>query len=893
MASIENRPPGRRSARGPEGERIRDLAIDDPWRLWGPYQSGREWGTVREDYSPDGDAWDYLPFDQAHRRAYRWGEDGIGGLCDAHGFLHLAIALWNGNDDRLKERWFGLTNAQGNHGEDVKEYWWALDATPTHSWGRLLYRYPQAAFPYDELVAENARRGRGEPEFELSDTGVLDEDRFFDITITHAKAAADDIVVTVTAVNRGPEPAPLHLVPQLWFRNTWAWGRDDRRPSLELSAADSGTVSVVARHGFLGEYTLIAGGSPRPLFCDNETNAVALFGADATNRSPYPVDGVNAAVVHGDDALVNPAARGTKVGLHYDLGEVPAGAQVSLTLRLRAAVHRGDPFADVDAVLAARAAEADAFYAGVIPADTSSTDALIARRAFAGLLWGKQVYRYAVAEWLAGDPGQPEPPPQRRAREPRARNTAWTHLELADVISMPDDWEYPWFAAWDLAFHAVTLAHLDPEFAKHQLLLLCREWAMHPSGQLPAYEWSFSDVNPPVQGWATWLVYQIDGARDRVFLSRMVTKLLINLGWWTNIKDPNGNDLFGGGFLGMDNISVLDRSGDVPGGYRMEQSDATSWVAFAFLSMLRIAQELARHDAGWSELPITFLERFLSIADSLDEFGTSRTSLWDEDDGFYYDVLVDVAGEATALKIRSYVGLVPLLGVALTPDWITELAGFMQRRGWLEQNRADLLERRVVIHSDREHRGALTLVPPDRYVRILARVLDEDEFLSPHGVRSLSAAYRHVATVQIGPREFTIGYRPAESDTALFGGNSNWRGPVWLPINTLLIEALRTYADGAGQHVQVEFPTGSGHSIDLDSAADEITERVIGLFRPGPDGRRPSQPADHPRGPLWDAHPTFSEYFNGDTGAGLGASHQTGWSALVAHLICSRPSSQH
>ncbi len=456
---------------------------------------------------------------------------------------------------------------------------------------------------------------------------------------------------------------------------------------------------------------------------------------------------------------------------------------------------------------------------------------------------------------------------------------------------MPDDWEYPWFAAWDLAFHAVTLAHLDPEFAKHQLLLLCREWAMHPSGQLPAYEWSFSDVNPPVQAWATWLVYGIDGARDRVFLSRMATKLLINLSWWTNIKDPSGNDLFGGGFLGMDNISVLDRSRDVPGGYRLEQSDATSWVASAFLSMLRIAQELARHDPGWSELPITFLERFLSIADSLDEFGTTRTNLWDDEDGFYYDVLVDVAGEATALKIRSYVGLVPLLAVALPPDWITELAGFTQRRGWLEQNRADLLERRVVIHSDRERRGALTLVPPDRYVRILARVLDEAEFLSPHGVRSLSAAYRNVATVRIGSREFSMGYQPAESNTALFGGNSNWRGPVWLPVNALLIEALRTYADGAGRNVQVEFPTGSGHRIDLAQAADEITERVLGLFRPGPDGRRPSQPADHPGGPLWDGHPTFSEYFDGDTGAGLGASHQPGWSALVAHLICRRPPS--
>ncbi len=888
MASIENRRTEPDRDRGPEGERVTGLAADGAWRLWGPYQSGREWGTVREDYSPDGDAWNYLPFDQAHRRAYRWGEDGIGGLCDGHGFLHLAVAFWNGNDDRLKERWFGLTNEQGNHGEDVKEYWWALDATPTHSWGQLLYRYPQRAFPYAALLEENARRGRDVPEFELGDTGVLDEDRFFDVTITHAKAATDDIVLSVTAVNRGPDPAPLHLVPQLWFRNTWAWGRDDRRPEIRLVDAGDNRLTAAAHHGFLGDYILTAEGSPRALFCDNETNAEAIFGDGARNASRYPVDAVDAAVVHGDDSGINPAATGTKLGLQYSFDEIAPGASVTVTLRLRAAAHQGDPLADVQAVLAARAAEADLFYSGVIPAGASGDDALIARRAFAGLLWGKQIYRYAVGEWLDGDPAQPEPPRQRRAREPRARNTAWTHLELADVISMPDDWEYPWFAAWDLAFHAVTLAHIDPEFAKDQLLLLCREWAMHPSGQLPAYEWTFSDVNPPVQAWATWLVYQIDGARDRVFLSRMVSKLLINMGWWTNIKDPSGTDLFGGGFLGMDNISVLDRSRDVPAGYHLEQSDATSWVAFAFLCLLRSAQELARHDDGWSELPTTFLERFLSIADSLDVFGTAGTNLWDEEDGFYYDVLVDVTGESTPVRVRSYVGLIPLLGVALTPDWVPELHGYVERRGWLVQNRADLLDRRVVIPADAEYAGALTLVPPERYLRILARVLDENEFLSPHGVRSLSAAYRNLAKLRIGLSEFTIGYLPAESDSPLYGGNSNWRGPVWLPINVLLIEALRTYADGAGRQAQIEFPTGSGRLISLDEAADELTERVIGLFRPGADGRRPSQPADHPRGPLWDAHPTFCEYFNGDTGAGLGASHQTGWSALVAHLICSR-----
>ncbi len=501
----------RRSAaqgdRGPEGERVRDLPADAPWRLWGPYQSGRQWGTVREDYSANGDAWNYLPFDQAHARAYRWGEDGIGGLCDAHGFLHLAVALWNERDDRLKERWFGLANEQGNHGEDVKEYWWALDATPTHSWGQLLYRYPQAAFPYAQLVEENARRGRDEREFELADTGVLDQNRFFDVTITHAKASPDDVLLSVTAVNHGPDPAPLHLVPQLWFRNTWAWGRDDRRPTLELARADADGVTIAAHHDFLGDYQLEASGSPRVLFCDNETDAIGLFGPGAHYASDHPTNGVGEAIVHGDDSKLNPANRGTKVGLDYRFAAVAPGESVTVTLRLRASTHTGPAFGDYSQVLDARRSEADAFYAGVIPSGTSSDDTLTARRAFAGLLWGKQVYRYTVADWLDGDPSQPQPPPERLAAQPQGRNTDWRHLELADVISMPDEWEYPWFAAWDLAFHAVTLAHVDPALAKEQLLLLCREWAQHPSGQLPAYEWSFSDVNPPVQagraGWCT------------------------------------------------------------------------------------------------------------------------------------------------------------------------------------------------------------------------------------------------------------------------------------------------------------------------------------------------------------------------------------------------------
>jgi len=799
------------------------------------------------------------------------------------------VAFWNERDDRLKERWFGLTNGQGNHGEDVKEYWWPLDATPTHSWGQLLYRYPQAAFPYEQLVSENARRGRDEREFELADTGVLAENRFFDVTITHAKVSPDDVLMTVIAVNCGPDPAPLHLVPQLWFRNTWAWGRDDRCPTLELVPASGDTcVRIAAHHAFLGDYRLEAAGSPRVLFCDNETDAVGLFGADR-NASSFPKNGVNDAIVHANTSKVNPDGRGTKVALDYYFDAVGPGESVTVTLRLRSSAHDEPPFGDgYDQVLETRRSEADAFYAGVIPSGTSDEDALTARRAFAGLLWGKQVYRYSVTEWLEGDPSQPAAPPQRLAPEPAGRNTDWPHLELADVMSMPDEWEYPWFAAWDLAFHAVTLAHVDPTLAKQQLLLLCREWAQHPSGQLPAYEWSFSDVNPPVHAWATWLVYLIDGARDRAFLARMVSKLLINLGWWTNVKDEHGSNLFGGGFLGMDNISVFDRSRDVPAGHHLEQSDATSWVAFAFLGMLRMAQELAKNDPGWSELPTTFLERFLSIAEASEAFGSTGVSLWDDGDGFYYDLLVDATGDAEVVRVRSYVGLVPLLAVAVTPEWVDELDSYVQRRGWLEEHRGDLLKRRVIVHPDRGREGGLALVSPERYSRVLGRMLDTDEFLSPFGIRSLSAVYRDSTTVPVGEHELSIQYAPGESTSGIFGGNSNWRGPVWLPINVLLVDAMRTYSEGAWNELEVELPTGSGRQVSLSEAADDLAERLVGLFRTGPNGRRPSQPHDHPDDPLWNAHPTFSEYFHGDTGEGLGASHQTGWTSLVAHLICTR-----
>jgi len=863
-----------------EGARL--AQADRGWRLWGPYQAARQWGTVREDYSADGDAWAAFPFEQASSRAYRWGEDGIAGLCDSHGFLHLALALWNGHDERLKERFFGLTNAQGNHGEDVKEYWWPLDATPTHSWGGLLYRYPQAAYPYRDLVEQNAARGRDVREYELADTGVLDEDRFFDVTVRHAKADVDDVLVTVEATNRGPDPATIHLVPQLWFRNTWAWGRDDRTPVIEVADAPVGHVLLRAHHDFLGDYELHAQGEPEVLVCDNETDVVGLWGA-ATPTTPYPKNGVERAVVHGDRTATHADGRGTKAGLRWTR-ELAPGQTTTIRLRLRAARHAAaDPFAGFDDVLAARSAEADEFYAATLPAGTDATDHEIARRAFAGLLWGKQVYRYSVREWLEGDPAQPAPPPDRRAAG--RRNVDWSHLELADVISMPDDWEYPWFAAWDLAFHAVTLAHIDPAFAKEQLLLMCREWVQHPAGQLPAYEWEFSDVNPPVHAWAAWQVYLIDGARDRVFLGTVLSKLLLNVSWWLNRKDVAGQDLYTGGFLGMDNISLFDRSKDVPPGHRLEQSDATSWVAFAFLSMLRMAQELARHDPTWEELATTFLERFLAIAEATEAFGTSDVRLWDEEDGFFYDVLVDDAGHAERVRVRSLVGLVPLLAVALEPHWVaTDLPGYTGRRGWIEEHRADLLSQCLVTHPDATSAGTLALVDPGRWRRLLARLLDPGEFWSDHGVRSLSAAYRPGATDDLAGRMLAIEYDPGASRSGLFGGNSNWRGPVWLPVNALLVDALHTYADGAGRDLRVELPTGSGRAADLHAVADDLTERLLGLFRPGPDGRRPGDPVDHPGGPLW-SHPTFSEYFHGDTGAGLGASHQTGWTALVAHLI--------
>jgi len=858
-------------------------AMSSPWRLWGPYLAGRQWGTVREDYSPDGDAWAYLPFEQAHTRAYRWGEDGLGGISDRFGFLNFSLALWNGRDPILKERLFGLTNAEGNHGEDVKEYWWAVDGTPTHSWMQVLYRYPQAEYPYQRLREENARRGRDDREFELVDTGVLDDNRFFDVKITYAKAGADDLCVVIEAVNQGPDAAPLHLLPQMWFHNTWRWGRDDRTPSirrLDPSVLTTGTThAVVCDHDFLGRYYLAAAGAPEVLVCDNETNDQKLFGSP--NSTPYPKDAINARVVEEAVDAVSPDGVGTKAAFWYRFDSVAPGETVRVRLRLSTSEPDADTFArGFDAVLADRASEADDFYAAVIPATLDDDDRHVARRAFAGLLWGKQVYRYSVEEWLQGDPAEPSPPDSRMT----ARNSGWRHLALADVMSMPDEWEYPWFASWDLAFHAVAYAHIDPVFAKEQLILLCREWAMHPNGQLPAYEWAFGDANPPVHAWAAWQVYLIDGRKDHAFLVKIFTKLLLNFSWWVNRKDADGSNLFEGGFLGMDNISLFDRSSTLPDGARLEESDATGWMAFYCLGMLQLAVELASQDQAWDDIATKFLEHFFSIAHAMHNFGSQDVSLWDEEDGFFYDVLVHPDGSYQRMRVRSLVGLLPMLAVAAAPASVAaSLPDFTTRLRWLQRRRPELLDGFLTRSGQDGNHVLLSLLDVARLQKVMTRMFDTEEFLSPYGIRSVSAAYRNPYVTTIDNMQMSIDYEPGESRSGLFGGNSNWRGPVWFPPNVLLCDALRSYADYLGDE---RFTVG-GQQLGIDAAADVIEQRLIALFRPGPDGRRPSDGA-HAVGPLWTDHPTFYEYFHGDTGEGLGASHQTGWTALVAHLLCRR-----
>jgi hypothetical protein len=858
------------------------------WKRWGPYLSERQWGTVREDYSPDGKAWNYFPHDHARSRAYRWGEDGIGGLCDRHQYVCLALALWNGRDPFLKERLFGLTANEGNHAEDVKEYYFYLDSTPTHSYMKFLYKYPQAPFPYQQLVAENHRRSRQEPEFELLDTGVFNGDRYFDVFIEYAKAAAEDILIRITAYNRGPEAAELHLLPTLWFRNTWAWGQDNQRPLLKLGDASAGTAVLEARHSHYGTRWLACEGSPPLLFTENETNLERLY--QVPNRSPYVKDGINNYVVLGEQTAVNPTQTGTKAAAHYHFGIAP-GANVNLRLRLMNVLPGPNLFGQTfDACISMRQAEADEFYSQHLAGCASPDACNIQRQAFASLLWSKQAYHYDVRTWLEGDPVSPPPPPERE----HVRNYDWMHLYNSDILSMPDKWEYPWYASWDLAFHCVPLALVDPDFAKEQLLLLLREWYMHPNGQLPAYEWNFSDVNPPVHAWAAWRVYKIErrlrGRADRAFLERVFHKLLLNFTWWVNRKDPDGRNVFQGGFLGLDNIGAFDRSRPLPIGGHIEQSDGTSWMGMYCLNMLAIASELARENPAYEDVASKFFEHFVYIARAMNDFSTEGLSLWDEQDGFYYDVLHLPDDSHIPLKVRSMVGLIPLFAVeALDPASLEGLPGFNQRMQWFIDNVSG-----VASHIDMTQASAhgvrrlLSLVNSGQLVRLLRYMLDEAEFLSPFGVRSVSKFHRdHPYIFHADGREYRVDYEPAESATALFGGNSNWRGPVWFPLNFLLIESLQRFHHYYGDSLKVEYPTGSGEMRTLWEVATELSRRLVHLFLRSSEGRRPlfGSSEKFQSDPHWQNLILFYEYFDGEKGTGLGASHQTGWTALVAKLI--------
>jgi hypothetical protein len=871
----------RKAEKNAETERLLQAREGVAWRRWGPYLSERQWGTVREDYSEHGNAWDYFPHDQARSRTYRWGEDGIAGFGDDQLSLCLGLALWNGQDPILKERLFGLTNSQGNHGEDVKELYYYLDATPTHSWMRMLYKYPHAAFPYARLVEENRRRGPHDPEFELLDTGVFDGDRYFDVEVTYAKAAPDDILIEIVATNRGPDEAPLHLLPQLWARNTWSWQPGAAKPLLRRVAANE----IVATGVRLPAMRLVCDGAPQLLFCENESNPRRLWGQDVAG---YFKDAINDFVVGGDQTAVNPAAVGSKAAAHYR-PLLPAGASARLRLRLMSN-ESGGAFDDFDTIIAARRIEADAFYAA-LQADVPDRDARhVQRQALAGMLWSKQFYYLDVPEWLRGDPLQPAPPAPRR----HGRNADWEHLNNADIVSMPDKWEYPWYAAWDLAFHCVALAHVDPDFAKDQLLLLTREWYMHPNGQLPAYEWAFGDVNPPVHAWAAWRVYQMDGDRngtgDRAFLEAVFHKLMLNFTWWVNRKDAEGRNIFQGGFLGLDNIGIFDRSAPLPTGGLINQSDGTAWMAMYSLNLMRIALALAEDNPVYENVATKFFEHFLYIAQAMANMGASGLGLWDEADEFYYDVLQLPGGERVPLKVRSMVGLIPMFAVEVLDDCIfARMPDFTRRLRWFLDYRPDLasLVSRWTEPGSGERR-LLSLLRGHRLKRLLARMLDESEFLSDYGVRAVSKYHEpHPFAFEHQGNRFEIGYVPGESVSNLFGGNSNWRGPIWMPVNYLLIESLRRFHRYYGDEFTVECPVGSGRKLTLAEVADELSRRLSRLFLKDASGRRPvfGESLRHRDHPTFRDHILFHEYFHGDTGRGIGASHQTGWTGLVALLL--------
>jgi len=874
------------SSPDPESVRLQeDERRERNWKRWGPYLSERQWATVREDYSADGDVWNYFPHDHARSRAYRWGEDGLLGICDRECRLSFAVALWNTEDPILKERLFGLTGPQGNHGEDVKEVYFYLDATPTNSYLKAQYKYPHHAFPYRRLIDENGRRGKLDREFELLDTGIFDGGRYFDVTAEYAKASPDDILIRLTVCNRGQEMRTLHVLPTLWCRNAWSWGRTDEgywpRPTISADGA-----GLLVEHASLGRYRMAVRRPDELLFTENDTNARRLYSLDGPH---YAKDAFHDYVIHGQSGAVNPARTGSKAAVHYRL-PIDAGQRVELQFRLSAESENvAEPFNEAfNRIFDRRIVEADAFYGTVMPDYMSDPHRAVSRQAYAGLLWSRQFYHYAVLQWLTGDPAQPVPPPERT----NGRNAEWPHLFNRDVLSMPDKWEYPWFAAWDLSFHMLPFARIDPAFAKDQLVLLLREWYMHPNGQLPAYEFAFNDANPPVHAWACWRVYKISapkGRRDRAFLERTFQKLLVNFTWWVNRKDIAGRQVFGGGFLGLDNIGMFDRSKPLPSGEALEQADGTAWMAFYCTTMLAMALELAREDPVYEDIASKFFEHFIAIADAMNTLGGD--GLWDDQDGFYYDELL-VNGKCMPVRVRSAVGWIPLFAVTvLEQETIDKLPGFRKRMEWFLANRKDLFHQIswLETNADGGHSHRLLAIPSkDKLLRVLSRLLDENEFLSPYGMRSLSKFHAaHPYSLAECGFCAKVDYEPGESSSGMFGGNSNWRGPIWFPLNYLLIEALERYAHFYGDTLRVECPTGSGQMKTLREVAFELSERLSALFSPDATGWCPWQGetrwfADDPnwRGLTW-----FHEFFDGDTGRGCGAIHQTGWTALIARCL--------
>ncbi|MGF1508219.1 MAG: glucosidase [Myxococcota bacterium] len=859
-----------------------DKAGIKKWKSWGPYLSERQWGTVREDYSAHGTAWDYLPHEMARKRAYRWGEDGIAGVSDDWQHFCVSLGLWNERDAILKERLFGLTNSEGNHGEDVKELYYYLDATPTHSYMRMLYKYPQARFPYTELVRENGSRRKDQLEYELLDTGVFDEDRYFDVFVEYARADHDDWLMMVTVHNRGPEEAVIHVLPQFVYRNIWSWSEPENRP--EIRARDRRTLE--AQHRRDGRLFVYGETSEAAWLTQNETNPSTAFGL--SEEPGYFKDAFHRHLVEGREGVLNPHGIGTKAAFHHRFSIPPGQSRMVRVRWSRRELDR--PFHDFDQVMRARLDEADEFYRDV-QGDCAGDDAkLVQRQAFAGMIWSKQLFHYDVEQWLHGDPAQPPPPEERK----HGRNREWEHLNNQDVISMPDKWEYPWYAAWDLAFHCVPLAQVDPEFAKHQLDLMTREWYMHPNGQLPAYEWAFSDVNPPVHAWATWRVYRMDykqtGKKDTQFLERVFHKMMLNFTWWVNRKDADGNNIFQGGFLGLDNIGVFDRSAPLPTGGYIEQSDGTSWMAMYSLNLMRIALELAQSNPVYEDIATKFFEHFLHIASAMTNIASSGIGLWDEHDGFYYDVLHMPHGDRHVMRVRSMVGLIPLYAVeVLDSELLDRVPGFKERLMWVMKNKPGLASQvSRFTEPGRGSRRLLSLLRGHRMRCLLHRMLDETEFLSDYGVRALSKIHEHQPYVFMAEGvRMEVSYVPAESNTELFGGNSNWRGPIWFPVNYMLIESLRRFYDYYGDGFLVECPSGSGHMLTLTQVADELARRLTRLFLKDERGRRPCLEVHEKAAtdPHFRDHVLFNEYFHGDTGRGVGASHQTGWTGLVASLL--------